>query len=424
MLKPLIYLFFLNVIFACGRDDGNNPVYQEESPTPLNLESVKAAYSNLSLQDRQLNQFLNEINLIPAINQISNKNSAPIIAVLDSGFQLESSAYADRIWQTPDNIDSRCDGSTIGCNTSTYNNGDFHFGNSQISADTAYRCEKKDKACFHGTAVASLALGFNQDDGILGVCPVCRLLPVQITNSQGEISDQAIIGAFKFLSNLKSQGVPVKVVNASFGKFQFSRDVSLALKKLPHVDTMLIVAAAGNENTDQRAYPSSLSNVIAVASTDYSTGQKSNFSNYGPWVGLSAPSGLFDSLRLTASPLFLDGTSFAAPLVAGAAGLILSQDPTMNVDSLKGSLFSSADGNRLYTQNPSYLINMGGQRQALLGKGILNVGFALSGNTGSAVPEQPKRISQGCGSIGLANGQGVVVFIMLLAPLAIMRSKS
>ncbi len=107
----------------------------------------------------------------------------------------------------------------------------------------------------------------------------------------------------------------------------------------------------GRPFTERGAFGGERGNLICVAASD-PTGQLANFSNYGRHtVEFAAPG---DSL-LTASPRgtfgIAQGTSFAAPLVAGVAGLVMSKQPTLDTRAVKCILMRAAEQSPLPPQN-------------------------------------------------------------------------
>lgn len=87
----------------------------------------------------------------------------------------------------------------------------------------------------------------------------------------------------------------------------------------------LVVFAAGNDS-DDTGYPASYSPVLSVASTD-NNDVKSDFSNFGSWVDISAPGSLvFSTYPIdSGSYTHLSGTSMACPHVSGVAALVISE---------------------------------------------------------------------------------------------------
>jgi len=92
---------------------------------------------------------------------------------------------------------------------------------------------------------------------------------------------------------------------------------------------LIMIAAAGNEGGSVPRFPAGYPDVMAVTATDQMD-QPAVFTNYGPWVEVAAPG--VDILSLGGIE---SGTSFAAPLVAGLAGLIVSHHPNLGSGLLR-----------------------------------------------------------------------------------------
>lgn len=139
----------------------------------------------------------------------------------------------------------------------------------------------------------------------------------------------------------------------------------------------IVIFAAGNSNTTNPdvGYPASFEPVIAVASTDHND-RKSNFSNYGEWVDISAPGSDILSTFPDNTYSIISGTSMACPHVSGVAALIVSEfgGPGFTPDQVRGRLLESADD--ISATNPSYM--------GLLGSGRLNAANALMVDDGVA----------------------------------------
>ena len=124
----------------------------------------------------------------------------------------------------------------------------------------------------------------------------------------------------------------------------------------------LVIAAAGNDDTDVPDYPASFANVLSVASVN-SDDRRSSFSNYGFLVDISAPGANIYSTVNNNQYGNLSGTSMSTPLVASAAALVKARFPELDMQQVGEQLTSSTDN--VDVKNPSYI----GQ----LGKGRLNL---------------------------------------------------
>ena len=125
------------------------------------------------------------------------------------------------------------------------------------------------------------------------------------------------------------------VVNLSFGSYSYDTLEHTLIRELSNKG-VIIVAAAGNENTSSECYPAAYDEAMAVAAVNNS-GKKEKYSNYGPWIDIAAEGylstqiqsigteeyGLYREQKITY--LITGGTSFAAPRVAGLIAYLLHQ---------------------------------------------------------------------------------------------------
>ena len=128
----------------------------------------------------------------------------------------------------------------------------------------------------------------------------------------------------------------------------------------------LVFHAAGNDDADSPDYLDDRGDCISVASTDQNDA-KSDFSNYGTWVDISAPG--TDILSLVENPddeendyvATMSGTSMATPIAASVAALIWSNHPSWTASQVEQQLYDSAD-NIDATIGATYVGKMGAGR--------------------------------------------------------------
>ncbi len=179
----------------------------------------------------------------------------------------------------------------------------------------------------HGTAVAGIAAAItNNAEGISGVSWGARILPVKVTGADGLGTYEATAAGIVY-----AVYAGAAVINLSLGG---SAPSQLLLDAVTYASAngVVVVAASGNNGSQNVLYPAKYNQTIAVASTDYNN-QVSGFSNYGPEVDIAAPGQSIYSTTLGGLYISRTGTSMAAPLVAGAAAVLLSL-PGNNAPSL------------------------------------------------------------------------------------------
>jgi len=189
----------------------------------------------------------------------------------------------------------------------------------------------------HGTHVAGIvgAVG-NNGIGVAGVCWQTRLMALKAFDEHGEATIARVVEALRY-----AVANGARLVNASWS----SSERSLALAEA--VDAardrgVLVVAAAGNERTDTPVYPAAYGGVVAVAAST-PRDQRAGFSNYGAYVDLTAPGENVYSTVPNHRYDYLSGTSMAAPLVTGAAALVLARHPQFSPTDLENVLRNAVD---------------------------------------------------------------------------------
>lgn len=188
----------------------------------------------------------------------------------------------------------------------------------------------------HGTHVAGTVAGTTY-----GVAKAATIVPVRVLDCTGSGFNSDVVAGLDWIAANHAAGAPA-VVNLSLGGAA-STAVDSALQGVIN-DGVTAVVAAGNSAADAcGSSPARLPAAVTVAASD-SADRQASFSNFGSCVDLYAPgvgitSAYYTSSTATAS---MSGTSMAAPHTAGAAAVLLSQNPALTPAQVASALTSNA----------------------------------------------------------------------------------
>ncbi|MBK7875087.1 MAG: S8 family serine peptidase [Planctomycetes bacterium] len=218
---------------------------------------------------------------------------------------------------------------------------------------------------FHGTHVAgTIAAATNDGDGVAGVTWSGKVMHLRVLGVGGG-TDFDIANAIRYAARLSNvsgalPALKANVINMSLGGPGASSTVQSAVTAA-RAQNVVVLAAAGNENTSTPSYPASYTGVISVAAVDPNA-NRAPYSNFGATVDLAAPGGdtsadldqdgyvdgvlstLMDDAGPTLTPIFAfyQGTSMACPHAAGVAALMLAVDPTLTPAEVETILVDTA----------------------------------------------------------------------------------
>ena len=181
----------------------------------------------------------------------------------------------------------------------------------------------------HGTHVAGIiAADTDNHKGIAGGCPNCKLLVAKVFDGKNTGTVARFAKGIEWSANHGAEVINLSFVHPTSSTVE-KNAIDYARDK-----GAVVVAAAGNNDTNNRTYPAAyLDSVIAVAATNRHD-RRASFSNYGSWVDVAAP-GVEVLSTIPGGYASWSGTSMAAPHVSALAGLLASQGKSRaNIEDL------------------------------------------------------------------------------------------
>ncbi len=344
--------------------------------------------------------FNNSFNDLYGLHQInaefawdSQEGAGVVVAVVDSGVDLDHIDLANNIWVNVGEIaDNGIDDDGNGYIDDVFG-WNFHDDNNDPNDDFG-----------HGTHVAgTIAAVGNNAEGVIGVAPESKIMPVRVLGTQQLTNEVTVADLAEGVVYAVDNGADV--INASWGgpHSQIIADVV----EYAYEEDVVFVASAGNDSIPSFLFsPAGLADAITVAANDHNDAI-AIFSNWGAGLDITGPG--VDILSTGAegasyNPKIGDygvasGTSMSAPHVSGAAALLRASFPNYTVEQIRYALRESA----VDTELPGY--------DLMIGHGRLDTDAALDVNDAPrlkarlAIADPDALINDGHVLMGTASGE-------------------
>ncbi|MBI9092320.1 MAG: S8 family serine peptidase [Desulfobacterium sp.] len=302
---------------------------------------IRKAFATTPSDPHYVSQWHYPLINLPQAWDTSVGNSNVIVAVIDTGVLLAHPDLVNRLTPGYDFISdsgNALDGDGIDNNPN--DPGDKRNGSA---------------SSFHGSHVAgTVGAASNNALGVSGVAWNAMIMPLRVLGGDGG-STYDSIQALKYAAGLTNDSgtLPQQradIINMSYGSTSYSQAEQNTIDTIKNLG-IIMVAAAGNESTNQQSYPAAYSGVLSVSAVTMEK-KAAWYTNYGPWVDIAAPGGNSsadlngdgypDGVLSTSGDdssgtvkylyTFLQGTSMAAPHVAGVFALMKSVYPGLTFD--------------------------------------------------------------------------------------------
>ena len=273
-----------------------------------------------------------------------------VVAVLDTGYRPHADLNANILPGYDMISDSFVGNDGNGRDSDARDPGDWILANECGGTHSAQN------SSWHGTHVAgTVAAVTNNGSGVAGVAYGAKVVPVRVLGKCGgytsDIADGIIWASGGTVSGVPANANPAKVINMSLGGSGACDSTTQAAINSARSRGAVVVIASGNDNGNANNFnPGNCAGVVNVASTNRSGG-RAYYSNYGTSIDVAAPGGAMNSANDpngilstyntgTTTPGsdsygYSQGTSMAAPHVAGVAALIAQKKPTATPDEIE-----------------------------------------------------------------------------------------
>ncbi len=308
--------------------------------------------------------------------QLTTGSSKVVIAVLDSGMDIDHPDLQNSVWFNLDEVPG--DGIDNDANGYIDDINGWDFINDIPDPQPKFGGDFLIAGIHHGTLLAGIigAQG-NNGLGITGISWRSKIMPLRVLNNQGDGDVFTVVRAIDYAIAKK-----VDVINLSFAGDTDSSFLRAAITRATNAG-IIVVTASGNDQSNEHGYDLSKKPVfpacyntrdplvISVAAVD-SLGQKARFSNFGPCIDTMAPgTDILSTQVVNYERVGFDsfygsgwsGSSLSTAMVSGAIALMKSINPALPSSQIANLIRTRCDS--IESLNPFY--------PGKLGCGSLNI---------------------------------------------------
>jgi thermitase len=185
----------------------------------------------------------------------------------------------------------------------------------------------------HGTNVAGVAAAISDNlKGVASICWACKIMPIRVTDPNSLASYSNLASGLTWAADHGA-----RVANMSF----IASDSATVRSAAQYFQSKggVVTSSAGNYTTFSSAPDNPY--ILTVSAMNQSD-SLSDFSNYGNNIDLAAPEGGYTTAK-GGGYIYAGGTSFAAPIVAGVAALVLSVNPNLSGPQVQDIMKRNSD---------------------------------------------------------------------------------
>ncbi len=262
----------------------------------------------------------------PAIPALPDGSRRPLVAVIDTGFDLRSKDLAESWWQSDDICGNRIDDDANGF-VDDCQGWDFGADDPDPSAELHHDFGD------HGTEVASVIAAAPNGVGVVGVAPGTAIMPLKVARPNGPIAMSAVVAAIVYAVDNGAQVINLSLVTLPGVDRSKVRVLEDAIERAGAAGVVVVVGA-GNDGHDlvlAPAWPAALGlhrpHVLTVGAHE-PDGTRARFSNQGRAGSFGAAGSAVPTSSCAGGTVLRSGTSFAAAIVTGVVASVLAASPT------------------------------------------------------------------------------------------------
>lgn len=304
--------------------------------------------------------YMQRMEMTKAWDIVRGEDGEVVIAIVDDGVNWEHPDLAANLWVNPGEVpDNGVDDDNNGFVDDVH--GWNFYNNSNDSKPLAGTPNS------HGTTVAGAAVAVaNNNEGLAGTSWNATFMPINVADGPGSEFLNPDEGVLYAAAN------GAHIINASYGLGGgYSRTTGMVYQTAQDLGS-LVVASAGNDEYRLGGYighyPSSFLSTLSVCGT-FADSDRNEY-NYGYSIDVCAAGTRVLTTSFSNEYGEYNGTSFAAPLVAGIAALVKTRFPEFTPQQIREQIRATAD-DKIYEANPRSYVG-------LLGRGYVNAYRAVT----------------------------------------------